>query len=92
MIFIAVVGRARPVSCSNHGRGLVHKRTSPQRGGWRTSRVRFLVAIPDQDAARRAIEAWYPGSTVIVEGEAGADVIARHRVKDGTIFMLDDES
>jgi hypothetical protein len=54
--------------------------------------VRFLVAIRDQDAARRAIEAWYPGSKVIVEGEAAADAIARHRVKDGTIFMLDEES
>ncbi len=55
-----------------------------------TSRARFLVAIRDQDAARRAIEAWYPGSRVIVEGEAGADAITKHRVKDGTIFMLDE--
>jgi hypothetical protein len=54
--------------------------------------VRFLVAIRDQDVARRAIEAWYPGSEVIVEGEASTEAIARHRVKDGTIFVLDDES
>jgi hypothetical protein len=65
---------------------------SPNTGAGATSLVRFLVAIPDHDAARRAIEAWYPGSRVIVEGEAGADAIVRHRVKDGTIFMLDDES
>ncbi len=54
--------------------------------------MRFLVAIRDQDAARRAIGAWYPGSKVVVEGEADAESIAKHRVKDGTIFMLDDES
>jgi hypothetical protein len=65
---------------------------SPNAGAGSISRVRFLVAIRDQDAARRAIEAWYPGSKVIVEGEAAADAIARHRVKDGTIFMLDEES
>jgi hypothetical protein len=64
---------------------------SPNAGAGATSPVRFLVAIPDQDAARRAIEAWYPSSKVVVEGEAGAESIARHRVKDGTIFMLDDE-
>jgi hypothetical protein len=56
------------------------------------SRVRFLVAIRDQDTARRAIEAWYPGSKVVVEVESSAEAIAKHRVKDGTIFMLDDES
>jgi hypothetical protein len=63
---------------------------SPGSGAGSTSRARFLVAIRDQDAARSAIEAWYPGSEVIVEGEAGADAITRHRVKDGTIFMLDE--
>jgi hypothetical protein len=57
-----------------------------------TPRVRFLVAIHDRDAALRAIEAWYPGSRVVVEGEATAESIAKHRVRDGTIFMLDDES
>jgi hypothetical protein len=57
-----------------------------------TTRVRFLVAIRDQDAALRAIEAWYPGSRVVIEGEAGVESIARHRVRDGTIFMLDDEA
>ena len=65
---------------------------SPNSGVGSTSRVRFLVAIGDQDAALRAIEAWYPGSRVVVEGEAGAESITRHRVKDGTIFMLGDES
>jgi hypothetical protein len=55
------------------------------------SRVRFLVAIRDRGAALRAIEAWYPGSRVVLEGEAGVESIARHRVRDGTIFMLDDE-
>jgi hypothetical protein len=72
-------------------RGWFISALSPNAGAGSTSRVRFLVAIRDQDAARRAIEAWYPGSTVIVEGEAGVEAIARHRVKDGTIFMLDDE-
>jgi hypothetical protein len=72
-------------------RGWFLSALSPNAGAESTSRVRFLVAIRDEDAARRAIEAWYPGSTVIVEGEAGLEVIARHRVKDGTIFMLDDE-
>jgi hypothetical protein len=62
---------------------------SPNRS---TSRARFLVAIRDQDAALRAIEAWYPGSRVVVEGEAGGDTIAKHHVRDGTIFMLDDET
>jgi hypothetical protein len=28
----------------------------------------------------------------VVEGEAGAESITKHRVKDGTIFMLDDEA
>jgi hypothetical protein len=56
------------------------------------SRVRFLVAIHDRDAALRAIEAWYPGSKVIVEAEATGESIAKHRVRDGTIFMLDDEA
>jgi hypothetical protein len=57
-----------------------------------TSRVRFLVAIRDQDAARRAIEAWYPRSKAVIEGEASAESITRHRVKDGTIYMLEDEA
>jgi hypothetical protein len=80
------------VSCSNYGQGWFISALSPNSGAGSTSRVRFLVAIRDRDAARRAIEAWYPGSEVIVEGEAGAEAIAKHRVKDGTIFMLDDES
>ncbi len=54
--------------------------------------VRFLVAMHDRDAALRAIEAWYPGSRVVVEGEATAESIAKHRVRDGTIFMLDDDA
>jgi hypothetical protein len=57
-----------------------------------TPRVRFLVAIRDQDAARRAVEAWHPGFNIIIEGEAGADAITKLRVRNGTIFMLDDES
>ena len=73
-------------------RGWFISALSPASGAGSTSRVRFLVAIRDQDAARRAIEAWYPGSRVVVEGEAGAESITRHRVKDGTIFMLGDES
>jgi hypothetical protein len=61
-------------------------------GASSTPGARFLVAIHDRDAALRAIEAWYPGSTVVVEGEATGDTIAKHRVRDGTIFMLDDEA
>jgi hypothetical protein len=61
-------------------------------GGGSASRVRFLVAIHDRDAALRAIEAWYPGSRVVVEAEATGESIAKHRVRDGTIFMLDDEA
>jgi hypothetical protein len=57
-----------------------------------TSRVRFLVAIRDQDAALRAIEAWYSGSSVVIEGKAGAQSMTRHRVRDGTNFMLADEA
>jgi hypothetical protein len=57
-----------------------------------TPRVRFLVAIHDRDAALRAIEAWYPGSRVVVDGEATGESIAKHRVRDGTIFMLDNEA
>jgi hypothetical protein len=73
-------------------RGWLISAVSPDSGAGPSLCVRFLVAIRDQDVARRAIEAWYPGSEVIVEGEASAEAIARHRVKDGTIFMLDDES
>jgi hypothetical protein len=65
---------------------------SPSSAAGSTARVRFLVAIRDQDAALRAIEAWYPGSRVVIEGEAGVDSITRHRVRDGTIFMLDEEA
>jgi hypothetical protein len=65
---------------------------SPNSGNGSTSRVRFLVAIRDRDAALRAIEAWYPGSQVVVEGEATGESIAKYQVRDGTIFMLDDES
>jgi hypothetical protein len=72
-------------------RGWFISALSPTVGTDSTSRARFLVAIRDRDAARRAIEAWYPGSTVIIEGEAGAEAITRNRVKDGTICMLSDE-
>jgi hypothetical protein len=72
-------------------RGWFISALSPNSGAGSFSRVRFLVAIRDRDAARRAIEAWYPGSKVIVEGEATAEAISKHRVKDGTLFMLDDE-
>ncbi len=65
---------------------------SPNSAAGSTARVRFLVAIRDQDAALRAIEAWYPGSRVVVEGEASGESITKHRVRDGTIFMLDDEA
>ncbi len=90
MVFMSVVGWRDPCHVGIMAKGWFISALSPFSGAGSTSRVRFLVAIRDQEAARRAIEAWYPGSQVVVEGEAGADAIARHRVEDGTIFMLDE--
>ncbi|MBV9970516.1 MAG: hypothetical protein JO228_11075 [Xanthobacteraceae bacterium] len=73
-------------------RGWLISAFSPNSGEESPPSARFLVAIHDQDAARRAIAAWHPGFRVVIEGEASAELLAMHRVKDGTIFMLDEES
>jgi hypothetical protein len=64
--------------------------------GWKISSVRpgrgasgamrrevFLVAIPDEVEAVRAVQACLPDAEVKIESEAGADILAEYQVSDG---------
>jgi hypothetical protein len=59
-----------------HGKGVVHKRALPRRDD---VTVRFLVAISDQDAARRAVEAWHPGFNIIIARRRVVNAAAARR-------------
>ncbi|HEY7243268.1 MAG TPA: hypothetical protein VH678_05225 [Xanthobacteraceae bacterium] len=48
----------------------------------------FLVAIPDQVEALRAVQACLPDAEVKVESEAGPDILAQYQVSDGQMFVL----
>jgi hypothetical protein len=69
--------------------------------GWKISAVRpgrgasgamrqelFLVAIADQVAAVRAVQACLPDAEVKIDSEATPDVLAEHQVSDGEMFVL----
>lgn len=48
----------------------------------------FLVAIPDQIEAVRAVKACLPDAEIKVESEAGPDVLAEYQVNEGEMFVL----
>lgn len=69
--------------------------------GWKISTLRpgrgasgamrqevFLVAIPDQIEAVRAVKACLPDAEIKVESEAGPDVLAEYQVNEGEMFVL----
>lgn len=69
--------------------------------GWRISTLRpgrgasgamrqevFLVAIPDQAEAVRAVQACLPDAEVSIDSEAAPEVLAEYQVNDGEMFVL----
>ena len=69
--------------------------------GWKISTLRpgrgasgavrrevFLVAIPDEVEAVRAVKACLPDAEIKVESEASPDILAEYQVNDGEMFVL----
>ena len=69
--------------------------------GWKISSVRpsrgasgavrrevFLVAIPDESEAIRAVQACLPDAEVKIDSEASPDILAEYQVSDGELFVL----
>lgn len=48
----------------------------------------FLVAIPDEVEAVRAVQACLPDAEVAIDSEASADILAEYQVSDGEMFVL----
>ena len=51
----------------------------------------FLVAIPDNVEAIRAVQACLPDA-VKIDSEAGPDILAEYQVNDGEMFVLPEGS
>jgi hypothetical protein len=72
--------------------------------GWKISAARlsrdggsireelFLVAIPDQDEAIRAVQACLPDAKIKIDSEASPELLAQYQVIDGELLVLQDES
>jgi hypothetical protein len=68
--------------------------------GWKISTVRlgrsgsamrrelFLVAIPDEVEAVRAVQACLPDAEVKLDSEASPDLLEEYEVSDGEMFVL----
>lgn len=69
--------------------------------GWKISTLRpgrgasgamrrevFLVAIPDQGEAVRAVQACLPDAQIEIDSEASPDILAEYQVNDGEMFVL----
>ena len=52
----------------------------------------FLVAIPDQVEAVRAVQACLPDAEVKIDSEASPDFLAEYQVVDGEMFVLPEGS
>ncbi len=52
----------------------------------------FLVAIPDQGEAVRAVQACLPDATIKVDSEASAELLLQYQVIDGELLVIQDES
>ena len=48
----------------------------------------FLVAIPDEVEAVRAVQACLPDAEVTIKSEASPDMLAEYQVNDGEMFVL----
>jgi hypothetical protein len=57
-------------------------------GGSPTRRELFLVAIPDEVDAVRAVQACLPDAEVKIDSEASSDLLAEYEVSDGQMFVL----
>jgi hypothetical protein len=64
----------------------------PGRGGSAMRRELFLVAIPDEVEAVRAVQACLPDADVKIDSEASPDILAQYQVIDGEMFVIPDES
>ena len=60
----------------------------PNTGGGAVRQGRLLVAIPDKEAAIRAVQARLPDAEVRIDSEASAESLAEYLVKDGEIYVL----
>jgi hypothetical protein len=58
------------------------------RGASATRRELFLVAIPDEFEAVRAVQACLPDAEVKLDSEASPDLLAEYEVSDGQMFVL----
>jgi len=65
----------------------------PGRGASGTLRQElFLVAIPDKIEAVRAVQACLPDAEVKIDSEASPDMLAKHQMHDGEMFVLPEGS
>jgi hypothetical protein len=58
------------------------------RGGSATREELFLVAIPDQVEAVRAVQACLPDAEIKIDSEASPDLLAEHQLSDGEMLVL----
>ena len=64
----------------------------PSKGGIAMREELFLVAIPDQGEAIRAVQACLPDAKINVDSEASAELLLQYQVIDGELLVLQDES
>lgn len=62
----------------------------PGRGGGAPRQELFLVAIPDQEEAVRAVRACLPDAEISIDSEADADLLAQHQLGSGEMIVLPD--
>ena len=65
-----------------------HVPLAPNPGGAAPLQEWSLVAIADKSQAIRAIKARHPHAAIRVDSEADAELLAKHGVLDGKIFVL----
>jgi hypothetical protein len=62
------------------------------RGGGAMRQELFLVAIPDQVEAVRAVQACLPDAEIKIDSEASPALLAEYQVGDGEMFVLPEGS
>jgi hypothetical protein len=60
----------------------------PRTGRSSVEQGRFLVAILDKAEAVREVQARVPDAEVTVESEASAELLKKHLVRPGEVFVL----
>jgi len=86
--FFAVPPRGDPCHIWYMAKGWKIVTVLPNPGGAAPLQEWSLVAIADKSQAIRAIKARHPHAAIRVDSEADAELLAKHGVLDGKIFVL----